>query len=156
MSNQDNEKKCVTCGKPLVNQTVDNYVECDHCGKPVHLVEPDCGSWILDSWHEDAATDNEFWCTACLETTDKLTHIQNGDTVGYYGSIRKSDGSRDKLYGEVAGTHEVDGVIKLLVTSHKFSGLTISVNLKSVFERHRVIPGEGTETHYFDEQVEDK
>ncbi len=21
-----------------------------------------CGSWILDSWHEDAPEENEFWC----------------------------------------------------------------------------------------------
>lgn len=58
------ETMCVTCGKPLEFDTA-----CYCCGEPVHLHEPDCGAWILDSWHESAFDDvdgNEFWCRACL------------------------------------------------------------------------------------------
>ena len=55
---------CVTCGKPLAYDTV-----CYRCGQPVHLQEPACGSWILDSWHPmafDEVDGNEFWCQECL------------------------------------------------------------------------------------------
>ena len=34
---------------------------------------------------------------------DKLTDIQEGDEVGYYGAM-KEDGSREKLYGIVQHT----------------------------------------------------
>lgn len=58
------EKICVTCGKSLAYDTA-----CYRCGEPVHIQEPECGSWILDWWHESAFDEvdgNEFWCRACL------------------------------------------------------------------------------------------
>jgi hypothetical protein len=54
---------CVTCG-----QAVANFTECYRCGKPVHMDNNEkCGAWLLDSWHDEAATDNAFWCSACLK-----------------------------------------------------------------------------------------
>lgn len=39
---------------------------CGNCGRPVHYREPECGSWLLDSWHDETAIENEFWCRECL------------------------------------------------------------------------------------------
>ncbi|SRR5258708_5393649 len=57
---------CVSCGVP--DESI-NFV-CCQCGKPVHYVDGECGSWILDSWHNDAATENEFSCNACHATEE--------------------------------------------------------------------------------------
>jgi hypothetical protein len=78
---------------------------------------------------------------------DKLTNIQEGDEVGYYGA-RAEDGSREKLYGIVLQTVEP---AKLRVASGKFPGLPVTIELADVFERSRVIHGEGTSTRYFDD-----
>ena len=77
---------------------------------------------------------------------DKLTDIQEGDEVGYYGAM-KEDGSREKLYGVVQQTPETT---KLRVTSGKFPGLPVTIELADVFERSRVIHGEGTSTRVFE------
>ncbi len=77
---------------------------------------------------------------------DKLTDIQEGDEVGYYGEM-KEDGSREKLYGIVLQTLETT---KLRVAAGKFPGLPVTIELEDVFERSRVIHGEGTSTRSFE------
>ena len=77
---------------------------------------------------------------------DKLAYIQEGDQACYYGGIKNPDGSRNKYDGVVVGIQDIDGVHRLLVKD----GVTISVKLENVFERSRVIPSEGTSTHYFE------
>ena len=77
---------------------------------------------------------------------DKLTNIQEGDEVGYYVAMQE-DGSREKLYGIVLQTVEPT---KLRVASGKFPGLPVTIELADVFERSRVIHGEGTSTHVFE------
>lgn len=79
-------------------------------------------------------------------TEDKLSYIQEGDAVGYYGAL-KEDGSREKLYGIVIQTPENT---KLRVASGKFPGLPVTIDLVDVFERSRVIHGEGTSTRIFE------
>ena len=53
---------CCSCGV----QDVSIAFGCCRCGRPVHYQEPMCGGWLLDSWHNEAATENEFWCLDCL------------------------------------------------------------------------------------------
>jgi hypothetical protein len=77
---------------------------------------------------------------------DKLTNIQEGDEVGYYVAMQE-DGSREKLYGIVLQTVEPT---KLRVASGKFLGLPVTIELADVFERSRVIHGEGTSTRVFE------
>jgi len=52
---------CCSCG------VVDASIQfgCGNCGRPVHYREPECGGWLLDTWHDAAATENEFWCNQC-------------------------------------------------------------------------------------------
>ena len=86
-----------------------------------------------------------------MAAEEKLAYIQAGDEVGHYGAIKQLDGSRDTFYSTVTGTHEVaDGTTRLLVASRKFPDIAISIDLELVFERVRVIPGEGISTRYFD------
>jgi hypothetical protein len=73
-------------------------------------------------------------------------YIQEGDEVGYYGAAQE-DGSREKLYGVVI--HPL-GTTRLLVASGKFPGLPVTIELADVFERSRVIHGEGTSTRVFE------
>ena len=80
------------------------------------------------------------------KTDEKLPDIQEGDEVGYYGAI-KTDGSRDKLHGIVLQTVEPT---KLRVSSGKFPGLPVTIEMADVFERSRVIHGEGTSTRVFE------
>jgi hypothetical protein len=80
------------------------------------------------------------------KTDEKLPDIQEGDEVGYYGSI-KADGSREKLHGIVLQTVEPT---KLRVSSGKFPGLPVTIEIADVFERSRVIHGEGTSTRVFE------
>jgi hypothetical protein len=77
---------------------------------------------------------------------EKLTQIQEGDEVGYYGAAQE-DGGREKLYGIVIQTL---GNTRLLVASGKFPGLPVTIELADVFERSRVIHGEGTSTRVFE------
>lgn len=77
---------------------------------------------------------------------EKLTNIQEGDEIGYYGAT-KEDGSREKLYGIVLQTLEPT---KLRVASGKFPGLPVTIELTDVFERSRVNHGEGTSTRIFE------
>jgi hypothetical protein len=87
-----------------------------------------------------------------MAAEEKLAYIQVGDEVGHYGAIKQLDGSRDTFYSTVIGTHEgADGATRLLIASRKFPDIAISINLELVFERTRVISGEGTSTHYFEE-----
>ena len=78
---------------------------------------------------------------------DKFTDIQEGDEVGYYGAM-KEDGSREKLYGIVL---QIPETTKLRVASGKFPGLPVMIELADVFERSRVIHGEGTSSRHFEE-----
>ncbi len=78
---------------------------------------------------------------------DKLTDIQEGDEVGYYGTM-KEDGSREKLYGIVLQTPDTT---KLRVAAGKFPGLPVTIELADVFERSRVIHGEGTSIRSFED-----
>ena len=58
------ELLCGTCGKPVAHGT-----DCYRCGLPVHWQEPQCGSWLFDSWHPavwEQDGGNVFWCRACL------------------------------------------------------------------------------------------
>jgi hypothetical protein len=66
----DEPAPCHVCGKPgCINA-------CFRCGKPICYAEtyyPDdstCGGWILDSWHNDAPDENEFYCLHCLEAVN--------------------------------------------------------------------------------------
>jgi hypothetical protein len=77
---------------------------------------------------------------------DTHTDIQEGDEVGYYGA-GSVDGSREKLHGIVI--HPL-GTTRLLISSGKFPGLPVTIELADVFERSRVIHGEGTSTHVFE------
>lgn len=62
---------CSVCGKP------DQAQACMRCGKPVcmdptdYMADSECGSWILDWWHDSAMRDdedgNEFYCKPCLK-----------------------------------------------------------------------------------------
>lgn len=79
-------------------------------------------------------------------TDEKLPDIQEGDEVGYYGAI-KTDGSQEKLHGIVLQTGEPT---KLRLSSGKFPGLPITLEIADVFERSRVIHGEGTSTRVFE------
>lgn len=54
---------CCSCGE----QDASLSFGCGYCGRPVHYHEPECGGWLLDSWHDEAATEHEFWCLDCLE-----------------------------------------------------------------------------------------
>ena len=78
---------------------------------------------------------------------DKITDVQEGDEVGYYGAM-KEDGSREKLYGIVL---QIPETTKLRVASGKFPGLPVMIELADVFERSRVIHGEGTSSRHFEE-----
>lgn len=55
------ERVCCSCG---VHDEALEY-GCGRCGRPVHYREPECGVWLLDTWHDDAASENEFWCHQC-------------------------------------------------------------------------------------------
>lgn len=77
---------------------------------------------------------------------DNLTNSQEGDEVGYDGA-RAEDGSREKLSGIVLQTVEP---AKVRVASGKFPGLPVTIELADVFERSRVIHGEGTSTRVFE------
>jgi hypothetical protein len=78
------EQLCVTCGKPVTNFTV-----CYRCGKPLHMDNDGaCGSWILDSWHPEAATENSFWCTACLKEEQEEPEQANKPRTVRYVEIR--------------------------------------------------------------------
>lgn len=55
------EPVCCSCGV----QDVSLAFGCGCCGRLVHYHEPECGGWLLDSWHDEA--ENEFWCLQCLE-----------------------------------------------------------------------------------------
>ena len=63
----DEPGKCVICGKPGCQ------FACFKCGEPVcypttyYPDSSECGGWILDSWHNAAPAENEFWCNICLE-----------------------------------------------------------------------------------------
>ena len=85
-----------------------------------------------------------------MAAEEKLAYIQAGDEVGHYGAIKQLDGSRDKFYSTVIGTQSAaDGTTRLLIASRKFPDIAISIDLEMVFERVRVIPGEGMSTHSF-------
>jgi hypothetical protein len=75
---------CCVCGKPGCIHG------CFSCGKPVCYAatyypdDSECGGWILDSWHNDAPDENEFWCLHCLEADEvarQLAHEQNATLI---------------------------------------------------------------------------
>ena len=82
-------KNCVTCGQPVPELTT-----CDLCDKPVHLKEPDCGEWLLDSWQVDPDEGNTFWCKKCLEKT--------GDEPPYTRADAEADAANAAYWDQVA------------------------------------------------------
>jgi hypothetical protein len=58
---------CCACGKP------DCTNGCFRCGRPVcydlsdYFADTACGGWILDTWHPEHPSENEYYCQNCLK-----------------------------------------------------------------------------------------